>query len=200
MGIEQGEVMSAKLPVILLAATLTGIGWTAHAQPGTASAAGVDQRTERREVRPGCSVMVSPGNQTQLRYDGGSCASGLLEGIVNTVGGDRIGLMQFRAGKELRQLHWKTPTEGSYLVLSTIAFDENGKMIGGAPCRGKTGDERANSHPQCMEALRIFGENAFNGVAVPGNQPIADAGSISDANASASPRDDPKVLGGSFRP
>lgn len=193
-------MMFEKLPLILVAATLMGIGWNAHAQPGTASEVGVDRRTERREVRPGCSVMVSPGNQTQLRYDGGSCASGLLEGIVNIVSGDRIGLMQFQAGKELNQLHWKTPTEGSSLMLSTIVFDKNGKMIGGALCRGKTSDERANSHPHCMEALRIFGENAFNGVVVSGNQPLAGASSISGINASASPRDDPKVLGGSYRP
>ena len=193
-------MMSANLPVIILAATLMGISWTALAQTGAASAAGLDQRTERREVYPGCSVMVRPDNKTQIRYIGGSCVGGLLQGIVRVETGDRLGLIQFQGGKELRQVSWKVPTAGSYPSFSTIVSDENGKLIGGASCNGKTADERANSHPRCLEAVRIFGENALNGSAMSGDQPMVGAGSDASANTGGSLRDDPKELGGGYKP
>lgn len=187
---------------VVLLAVLLSAGHAAHAlaQSAANSAAAPDQRTERRQVRTGCSVMVRPDNKTQLHYSGGSCTNGLLEGIVKSESGDRVGLIQFQEGKELRQMSWKVPTKGSSTPFSTLVTSKNGIVIGGTFCSGKTDDEGANSHPRCLEALRIFGHNPFDGSGAAGNQAMAGAGYDSSANTGASVRDDPKVLGGAYRP
>lgn len=181
---------------------LAALLWAGHMTPGHAQTANsLDQRTERREVRPGCSILIRPGAPpipSARIFSGGSCPDGLLDGIVkfeekSDTGSIYRALIAYRAGKWIGgNLGWADQVERGYELhdFTTRYFDENGNFVAtkSGLCPGKDANERANSNSACKEVARVFGVNAFDGSGANRNQ------------GPPPPRDDPKSPGGFYRP
>lgn len=172
-----------------------------HAQPAANSSGSFDVRTERVEIRPGCSIMTKPGTKNNFSYIGGNCLNGLLEGIVVKVeDGDRYrGIYMYENGRSVYAVFMMRGSDGSWRF-GTIEPIQNGNMFRRDPCPGETANDRATGNSFCRKGAAIFGESAFTTERMLRNQITASTGSSDGTNTRSASRDDPKVVGGAYRP
>jgi hypothetical protein len=138
-------------------------------------------------VAPDVAKSICPDGKISGEYaknydaDAG-CPNGLIEGVVK---GERS-----RSG---RTQHSQYKSGRRVLGMNTASYDDPSVLKTGDPpvmvsCKGSSPVERAKSAPLCEEAARVFGMAAFEGVDSPAQSPTDAA------------LDDPKVLGGAYRP
>jgi len=154
-----------------------------------------DHKTQRCEIveRPGCATLVDgrysckEGTQDWCIFTGGSCPNGLLEGIVKYTCGDYYAggrndiehthFILYQQGKEIFSARMKRNPPKPIYKYDVYKF--HGDAYEHNWCMGNSASERAKSNPLCEEAARFFGIGVF--------QDTSDG-------------DDPKVLGGGYRP
>lgn len=147
----------------ILAALLVAVAYIPVAVAQTTGT--TDERTERREIRPGCAILVRPGAPpAQTQYSGGTCNNGLLNGIVDAENpqSHTKGTLLYEGGRTVQGVYMFRAGAGGPWTVAAVPDTSVTGPSARTFCPGSNARERAAANGPCQTVARTFGSKAFD--------------------------------------